>query len=1033
MTQTTDRDSPQTRPSADLIPNLLEKRAALIPNNVYAEYPISSYSYDQGYRRILFADLTNAVNAYMGPNDIRYPALFWVQSKLATLYVFLTLPRNSIAAHASLLDRLRCSVVLSPASQSPAVNAIEKAGLGRVVDVPELDYLLNILHPPYPYDKTLSDASQEPLFIVLILRQDMKVKIGCIKETVFSSPFLLFIRLQGAYLASYLFNAIPFGTTMIAPISGVIPSAEGLIAGLRKTLADVAFIVPSIVQELGETPDFLEYCSQKLKAIFYCEGDLPQLIGDTVASKIKLVNQFGATELGLTPNLLFSHGRSAEDWKYVQFHPELGLTMRPAADDTYELCAIRDDNLRETQPTFTIFPDTQEYASRDLFVRHPSSTKRDMWKWKARADDIIVFLNGEKTNPISMEQYIVSSSAEVAAALVIGAQRFQAALLVELVGDREELTPTERAKYIEELWPTIVVANHDAPSHARITKSHILFPSPQKPMMRAEKGTVQRAGTLQAYQEEIEALYRDSDQLSGDTNTHTVHLLENADETTLLRYIKETILSITGWAEVADKENIFATGMDSLHAILLVHNTLYTNTSPAALARALLAMRNEHDESQSTHKKDRLANREGLLQEYTRKIDQLPLPSSRGKAASSRIIVLTGSTGALGSYILRRLLADPTVQHVYCLNRAPESHHLQIERNSHRQVVTDLSADRVTFYTCDLSSSDLGLRADVYEVLVASGPVIIHCAWPVDFNLSVDAFRPQLDGVVNLVELASRSKQASRLFFVSSINSVMSCQSPKSRIPEEIIDMHTTVHPIGYAESKYLSELILQHASKKLSVDCSVARVGQLTGAAQGVGAWNPAEWFPSLVISSAHTGALPSSLGSSFDNMSWIPIDLAAEIIVDIAVTNGQPEPHYDNEEASPLVYHLVNPFSVHWQSMRSTVARTISHFISKPLEIVSPTTWIAKVRDSLETTMLHQAGDKKQELDEALRLNLAAKLLDFYTETMRQDNSDGAQWDQEKTMAQSKRLRDIPALKEEWMEKWVGEWLHGLGSGSV
>lgn len=67
----------------------------------------------------------------------------------------------------------------------------------------------------------------------------------------------------------------------------------------------------------------------------------------------------------------------------------------------------------------------------------------------------------------------------------------------------------------------------------------------------------------------------------------------------------------------------------------------------------------------------------------------------------------------------------------------------------------DLSADRVTFYTCDLLLSDLDLRADVYKALVESSPIIIHCAWPVDFNFSVDAFRPQLEGVVNLVGLVS--------------------------------------------------------------------------------------------------------------------------------------------------------------------------------------------------------------------------------------------------------------------------------------
>ncbi|CAL8579337.1 hypothetical protein XPA_005087 [Xanthoria parietina] len=765
MPQPTHTEYPQVRLAADLIPNLVDKRAALTPHNVYAEYPNSPLTYDLGYRSFRFTDLANAVNgiawwlhrtlgpshtfetlAYIGPNDIRYPAIILGAVK-AGYAIFLTSPRNSLAAHSSLFNNLCCNVVLTPAIRSPAVDAIEKEGLARVVEVPEVDHLINIAHPPYPFDKTIHNAGREPLFIV-----HTSGSTGIPKPITYSHAtaaanismlsldppsgfesqdrmyqgnrvFITFPAFHGAYLVSFLFNAIPFGTTLIAPISGTIPSAEGLVAGLRKTPADVAIIVPSILQELGEHPDLLAYCSQNLKAILYCGGDLPQAIGDTVASKIRLVNQFGATELGLTPNLLSSHGRAAEDWKYVQFHPDLGLEMRPVAGDTFELYAIRNDVLENTQPTFTIFPDAQEYASRDLFVRHPAPSKKDMWKWKARADDLIVFLNGEKTNPISMEQHIISSNADVAAVLVMGAQKFQAALLVELAASKRGLPSIERAQQIEKLWPTIAEANRDAPSHARITKSHVLFTSPHKPMMRAGKGTVQRAGTLQAYHDEIQALYMDADRMSTESDAQASARLETADEASLLHYIKETITSVTGWAEVSDTGSIFAAGMDSLHAILLVRtlkkalgaldlapSTVYTNASPTALTRAILTMRSEQLESKSSLMQNRLSKREELLQEYTRKIDKFPVSptSSPISGTPSSIIVLTGSTGALGSYILHNLLADSTVKHIYCLNRAAESHCLQRKRNRHRQLPTDLFTDRLTFYTCDLSSSHLG-------------------------------------------------------------------------------------------------------------------------------------------------------------------------------------------------------------------------------------------------------------------------------------------------------------------------------------
>lgn len=91
---------------------------------------------------------------------------------------------------------------------------------------------------------------------------------------------------------------------MIAPISGALPSGEGLVEGLKKTLAEIAFIVPSIVQDLAQNPNLLDYCAKNLELLIYCGGDLPQAIGDVIASKTRLVNQFGASELGLTPNLL---------------------------------------------------------------------------------------------------------------------------------------------------------------------------------------------------------------------------------------------------------------------------------------------------------------------------------------------------------------------------------------------------------------------------------------------------------------------------------------------------------------------------------------------------------------------------------------------------------------------------------------------------------------------------------------------------------------------------------------------------------
>ena len=44
-----------------------------------------------------------------------------------------------------------------------------------------------------------------------------------------------------------------------------ILSAQGLVDGLEKTPADIAFIVPSTVQELGQSPKLLDSCANNLR------------------------------------------------------------------------------------------------------------------------------------------------------------------------------------------------------------------------------------------------------------------------------------------------------------------------------------------------------------------------------------------------------------------------------------------------------------------------------------------------------------------------------------------------------------------------------------------------------------------------------------------------------------------------------------------------------------------------------------------------------------------------------------------------
>ena len=798
----------------------------------------------------------------------------------------------------------------------------------------------------------------------------------------------------------------------------------------------------------------MEYCSENLEAILYAGGDLPQSLGDIVSSKVRLLNQFGASEIGLTTNLL-STNRKSEDWKYIQFHPDLGIELRHVNDDVYELYVIHDPKKAEQQPTFTIFPDSQEYASRDLFSHHPSKDKQDLWTWRARADDVMVFLNGEKTNPISMEQTIVSRIPEITAALVVGAQRFEAALLIEPSTDRTELTAAERAAFIEYIWPTIEQSNKECPSHARIVKSHILFTHPTRPMLRAGKGTVQRSGTLQLYADDIDALYSDAETMTRDMEEENRSIITSLDHTEVSQFVRRTMSTITSQPEIHKDDNFFTLGLDSLQTLTVVRklkqglaisniapSTVYTNPSVSALTDALLRISGQQQTSRDFEEQERSRERISVLNEYQNVINHMPASSKAPKNTHGDVIVLTGSTGALGSYVLQSLLTRSTT-HVYCLNRASYSLSLQIERNRARGLTTQPDANRVTFLTADLSQSDLGLSAETYQKLLATSTHIIHNAWPVNFNLPLSAFRPQLDGLVNLVNFAATSAISPHLFFVSSISSVMSYLSPPTlKTSEEVILADSAPGSTGYAQSKYLSECLLDHAAQKLSIHTSFARVVQIAGAVNHPGLWNKAEWFPSLVISSLHVGAFPDSLGPSLGKIDWVPIDLLAEVLVDLALSTRD---QYSEETESSIlsthrkmqprrasVFHPLNPHPSTWEAVRSALTWELSiSSVTKnnqPLKAITLSSWLAKVRKDIESTAgSHNALKDEEDLAAYLRANPAVKLLSFYEEALSGDK-DSNELDIQETLRRSAKLRALESIKPEWIHKWVREWLASM-----
>ncbi|EHL01557.1 putative Linear gramicidin synthase subunit D [Glarea lozoyensis 74030] len=918
-----------------MLNNIVTFMAKKHPQALFAEFPVSPTSYDQGYRKITYEKLANAVNA----------AAWWIHEALG--------------------------------------------GPGK--DFETLAYI----------------GINDPRYNILVLA-----------------------AVQAGYKAAALFTSLIGGianqTAWIYPLAAAVPSAKVVVDGLKHTKADALAIPPPVVVDLVRQPDLAEYVSKNIDTLIYGGGDLPEAIGSVLTNKMNLLSVYGASEIGLPTAIRRSGTFPSEDWQYVHFHPEIGVEFRHVNENLFELCIVRHSDLEEHQPVFKLFPELQVYKTRDLYTPHPS--KPDLWIYKGRADDIIVFLTGEKTNPTTFEHHI-SSHPEVKAALVIGTRRFQAGLLIELLQEKE-LAQAERATLIEKIWPAIHEANQVCPAHAKVAKTHILFVDPKKPMARAGKGTVQRQATISMYEQEIDALYADAKKMEPIINGDIERLSGPLTYESLNALVTKLVRKHTGWDKFDENANLYLLGLDSLQTLFLVRDiklainvpelapsTVYTNPSITGLSKAILDISAQIQLSSRESDEHRKCSIEEHLAKHVKSIDELAITSSElkgnvatrepKKSYSSRVVILTGSTGSLGSYILDALLKDNSVSHIYCLNRSSDSKSVQIQQSKSRGLQSEFDDARVTFLSAKASEEHFGLEDAEYGKLVATSTDIILNGWPVNFNIPLSVFNDQFSGIVNFLRFAIQSKNHTSILFVSSISSVLGCESVCT-IPEDIILTSDQLPPLptGYGESKYIAERIFDYAAKKLLVDARIARVGQIAGPIHTTGIWNSREWFPSMIISSLHIGALPNTLGAKFDHIDWVPIDVLAEVLIELLFNDVSTD-----EKAT--VFHPYNPSTTSWSDLLPTVVETLSDLKSEPVEVVPYQEWLSRIRSDMESKDFDVEGIKR---------NPAVKLLDTYESLFK----DEKRLDISTTRAQggSQKLRGSQAIESKWMEDWCRGW---------
>lgn len=356
---------------------------------------------------------------------------------------------------------------------------------------------------------------------------------------------------------------------------------------LKYTNVDWAFLPPVLIDELGKNIPSLEFVASKIKYIYFTGGAVPSSTGDIVSSRLPVHQVIGSSECAMFPLIRNETELGDIDWSYIQIHPASNGEFRHRFGDLHELVIVRRPENEKYQAIFTHFPDLQEYETRDLFSPHP--TAPGFWKHRSRIDDVIVFLNGEKTNPVTFEQEI-SRHPDVKSALVVGHQRFEASLLIELIKD-EELSLQEQKAMIESVWPIVQQANTQCPAHARVSKSKILLADPALPFLRAPKGTVQRQATLDLYEEKLNKLYLESDSGEPESQLHDSNISDGRSATEVVR---ELVKRVTEWKhfEIQTISSLWGWTLCKyfIYDVVLLQPSGLPSSPPAPFTRILLCI-----------------------------------------------------------------------------------------------------------------------------------------------------------------------------------------------------------------------------------------------------------------------------------------------------------------------------------------------------------------------------------------------------------------------------------------------------------
>lgn len=693
--------------------------------------------------------------------------------------------------------------------------------------------------------------------------------------------------------------SLSVGKPVLFPPSSTIPSAQLIIKLLRQYDISSLMTVPSIMEEFTCVQDFNTAATlmSTLEMLVVGGGGLKPSVGELLHSKgITLLNHFGATELGALAPIF--RPEADYDHHFLRIRRDLGLRLEYQEEE-----GPGNDGDGERQCRLIGFPFGWEkpFELQDNLMSNPLKPTSEV-KILNRKDDLMVLATGEKVQPTELETAL-EQVAGIKCAVAFGHGREEIGVLIE----PNALETQSDYDLKTSLWGHILEINKSLDGHARVSsKGAIIIKPENKPFIRTDKGSIARKETYSLFEPEINAAY---EKLWDERPSIGLGIPFNEDDAknSLRKMVQSCLPTHVQLMDWSDDEDLIHLGMDSLQASRLrrilsaslepSHQSvadslrisaefIYSHPSVSKLALAIC----RPDVELST---DVACSMSQLASKYRVPVSPVPstLPqavvvpetvSNLTSALPKAVVLLSGSTGTLGTHLLCSLSVNPRIEKIYCLIRSMSTSTATEIQEALKERQQKALADRsiklpeaawakISLIPWQPGADKLGIGQTIYEELVQSVTHIFHGAWPMDFQRKLPSFEPMIKAVKDFIlfglEIRKNSARSSlpKLLVASSIAVVGNY--PKKHlacsVPEAIVDDTGGPLPMGYAEAKWVCEKVVQSAYDNLSSDLTsaIVRIGQISGA-QTTGFWSPNEHIPFLMKTGRKLGAMPDLQG---------------------------------------------------------------------------------------------------------------------------------------------------------------------------